>query len=116
MPGMMDTVLNLGLNDETVQALAKDADPRFAWDSYRRFIQMYGSVVLGIEHHEFEAILEIEREKRGASVDTEIDADGWEAIVGLYKELVEDTLGERPSRSRRRISSGARSAPSSARG
>src|SRR5215208_220004 len=72
MPGMMDTVLNLGLNDETVTALATAADPRFAWDSYRRFIQMYGSVVLGVEHHEFEAILELEREKRGLMVDTEI--------------------------------------------
>ena len=77
---------------------------------------MYGSVVLGIEHHEFEAILEIEREKRGASVDTELDAEGWEAIVGLYKQLVEDTLGQRPSRRLRRSSCGARSARSSARG
>ena len=54
MPGMMDTVLNLGLNDETVNAIAALADERFAWDTYRRFIQMYGSVVLGVEHHEFE--------------------------------------------------------------
>lgn len=92
MPGMMDTVLNLGLNDETVQALAATADPRFAWDSYRRFIQMYGSVVLGVEHHEFEAILELERERRGLTVDTEIDADGWQTIVAQYKKLIEDTL------------------------
>ncbi len=95
MPGMMDTVLNLGLNDETVLALARSADPRFAWDSYRRFIQMYGSVVLGVEHHEFEAILELERERRGAAEDTFIDADGWQAIVAQYKKLIEDTL-EKP--------------------
>jgi pyruvate,orthophosphate dikinase len=67
MPGMMDTVLNLGLNDQTVAAIAAAADPRFAYDSYRRFIQMYGNVVLGVEHHEFEAILEIERSAEGLS-------------------------------------------------
>ena len=93
MPGMMDTVLNLGLNDETVEALAEAADPRFAYDSYRRFIQMYGDVVLGVEHHEFESILEMEREKRGAAVDTEMDAAAWKEVVELYKELVEDQLG-----------------------
>jgi pyruvate, orthophosphate dikinase len=95
MPGMMDTVLNLGLNDETVEALAKSADPRFAWDSYRRFIQMYGSVVLGVEHHEFEAILELEREKRGLSEDTQMDADAWHVVVTLYKQLIQDNL-EKP--------------------
>src|SRR3954471_3650261 len=95
MPGMMDTVLNLGLNDETVLALAASADPRFAWDSYRRFIQMYGSVVLGVEHHEFEAILELAREQRGLSVDTELDADGCQTIGGQYKKLIEATL-EKP--------------------
>ena len=76
MPGMMDTVLNLGLNDETVEALAREAgDARFAYDTYRRFIQMYGDVVLGVDHDEFEAILEIERE--GAArreLDTDLDA------------------------------------------
>jgi pyruvate, orthophosphate dikinase len=94
MPGMMDTVLNLGLNDETVAALAGAADERFAWDSYRRFIQMYGAVVLGVEHHEFEAILELEREKRGAAQDTDMNADDWRAVVDLYKELVAETLGQ----------------------
>jgi pyruvate,orthophosphate dikinase len=94
MPGMMDTVLNLGLNDATVAALAAAADERFAWDSYRRFIQMYGNVVLGVEHHEFESILDIEREKRGAASDTDLKADDWERIVALYKALVEDTLGK----------------------
>src|SRR3712207_2978498 len=77
MPGMMDTVLNLGLSDATVIALAEAADPRFAYDSYRRFIQMYGNVVLGVEHHDFELILEIEREKRGAAEDTELTAADW---------------------------------------
>jgi pyruvate,orthophosphate dikinase len=95
MPGMMDTVLNLGLNDGTVEAIAAAADPRFAWDSYRRFIQMYGNVVLGVEHHEFEAILELEREKRGAAQDTDLDAEALKAIVGLYKSLVEETI-EKP--------------------
>lgn len=90
MPGMMDTVLNLGLNDETVEALGGSADPRFAWDAYRRFIQMYGSVVLGIEHHDFEAILEIEREKRGAPEDTAMDAEAWRAVVMLYKKIIEE--------------------------
>jgi pyruvate,orthophosphate dikinase len=86
MPGMMDTVLNLGLNDETVPALAASADPRFAYDSYRRFIQMYGDVVLGVEHHEFESILELERERRGAMQDTDMNAEDWQAVIGLYKE------------------------------
>ena len=95
MPGMMDTVLNLGLNDETVKALAEAADPRFAWDSYRRFIQMYGNVVLGVDHHEFESILELEREKRGAAEDTHLDAEALQDIVGLYKKLIEETL-EKP--------------------
>ena len=92
MPGMMDTVLNLGLNDETVDAVAKAADERFAWDSYRRFIQMYGNVVLGVEHHEFEAILEMEREKRGAAQDTDLDAEALKVVAELYKGLIAETL------------------------
>ena len=95
MPGMMDTVLNLGLNDETVNALAEAADPRFAYDSYRRFIQMYGNVVLGVDHHEFEAILEIEREKRGVAQDTDLTAEDWKLVVERYKALVEELL-DRP--------------------
>src|SRR5687768_11960233 len=93
MPGMMDTVLNLGLNDATVAALAAAADPRFAYDSYRRFIQMYGNVVLGVEHHEFESILELQRERCGAEQDTDMGAEGWQRVVELYKELVEEQLG-----------------------
>ncbi|EBX4817093.1 pyruvate, phosphate dikinase, partial [Salmonella enterica subsp. enterica serovar Newport] len=79
MPGMMDTVLNLGLNDETVEALAKDAnDPRFAYDSYRRFIQMYSDVVLGLDHEVFAEILEDEKAKRGFELDTEMSATDWQ--------------------------------------
>jgi pyruvate,orthophosphate dikinase len=92
MPGMMDTVLNLGLNDETVEAVAKMSGERFAYDSYRRFIQMYGDVVLGVDHHDFESILEIEREKRDAAQDTDLTADDWKHIVGKYKALVKETL------------------------
>ncbi len=95
MPGMMDTVLNLGLNDRTVEGLAARAgDRRFAFDSYRRFIQMYGSVVLGVEHHFFEDLLENHKLESGAVLDTEIDAGGWEALVGRYKALVAERLGE----------------------
>ncbi|HEV7416655.1 MAG TPA: pyruvate, phosphate dikinase [Tianweitania sediminis] len=94
MPGMMDTVLNLGLNDETVEALAKDAsDERFAWDSYRRFIQMYSNVVLDIDHEHFEEILEDSKARLGVELDTEIKAADWRKIVGLYKGRVEEELG-----------------------
>src|SRR5579872_6832258 len=75
MPGMMDTVLNLGLNDETVQGLASQTgDERFAWDAYRRFIQMYSGVVLEIEHSRLEEILESEKARKGVELDTELDA------------------------------------------
>ncbi len=95
MPGMMDTVLNLGLNDETVAGLAKaSGDLRFAWDSYRRFIQMYGSVVLDVDHHRFEEI--IEHVKLGASLfeDTELTAEHWQEVVHGYKEVVQDATGK----------------------
>ena len=95
MPGMMDTVLNLGLNDKTVRGLAAaSANERFAFDSYRRFIQMYGNVVLGIEHHHFEEQLEILKEDRGASLDTDLKADDLERLVANYKTLVEETIGK----------------------
>src|SRR5690242_6643071 len=82
MPGMMDTVLNLGLNDETVEALAKKSgDRRFAYDSYRRFIQMYSNVVLDIEHHNFEDILEDHKSRAGYTLDTELTADDWVDVV-----------------------------------
>jgi pyruvate,orthophosphate dikinase len=93
MPGMMDTVLNLGLNDETVEGLAaKSGDPRFAYDSYRRFIQMYSSVVLGLDHDDFEDILETRKEDRGYSLDTELGAGDWREIVAAYKERVAEEL------------------------
>jgi len=95
MPGMMDTVLNLGLNDETVEGLAKmSGSPRFAYDSYRRFIQMYSDVVLGVEHYNFEEILEIHKEERGVLLDTELDADALKGLVAAYKARVEDELGK----------------------
>src|SRR5215468_3388352 len=78
MPGMMDTVLNLGLNDRTVVALARNSgDERFAYDSYRRFLQMYGQVVLGIEHHHFEELIENHKIETGTVLDTELSADDW---------------------------------------
>jgi pyruvate,orthophosphate dikinase len=96
MPGMMDTVLNLGLNDDTVEAIAREAgDRRFAYDSYRRFIQMYSDVVLGLDHHEFEEILEDYKERNELTLDTEIDADAWLGIIQKFKALVEEEL-ERP--------------------
>ncbi|HNQ92384.1 MAG TPA: pyruvate, phosphate dikinase [Alphaproteobacteria bacterium] len=94
MPGMMDTVLNLGLNDVTVQGLAvKSGDERFAWDSYRRFIQMYGDVVLEVPHHDFEEILEQYKRKHNLANDTDISAVGWKGIVADYKDLVLRELG-----------------------
>ena len=94
MPGMMDTVLNLGLNDATVAALAEDAsDERFAFDSYRRFIQMYSSVVLGLDHEVFEEILEHEKGRLGHDLDTEVTAREWQEIILLYKQRVEEELG-----------------------
>lgn len=94
MPGMMDTVLNLGLNDATVQGLATTSgDARFAWDSYRRFIQMYSDVVLGLDHHAFEEALEVAKEDRGYFLDTEMLAEDWQALVAEYKNIVADGLG-----------------------
>ena len=95
MPGMMDTVLNLGLNDDTVEGLAATSnDERFAWDSYRRFIQMYSDVVLGLDHGAFEEALEIAKEDRGFSLDTELSADDLKALVAEFKGLVEEQWGK----------------------
>jgi len=95
MPGMMDTVLNLGLNDATVQGLAATSgDARFAWDSYRRFIQMYSDVVLELDHGAFEEALEIAKEDKGIYLDTELTADDWQALVAEYKRLVEELWGK----------------------
>ena len=90
MPGMMDTVLNLGLNDITVLALAKNAgDERFAYDSYRRFIQMYSNVVLDIDPHNFEDVLEEYKERKGYVLDTDLSAADWRHLIAEYKKIVE---------------------------
>ncbi|MER9676208.1 pyruvate, phosphate dikinase [Mesorhizobium sp. M0208] len=95
MPGMMDTVLNLGLNDETVEALAADSgDPRFAYDSYRRFIQMYSDVVMGLDHEVFEEILEDQKGGLGHELDTALTAIEWQGVIALYKAKVEEELGK----------------------
>ena len=95
MPGMMDTVLNLGLNDTTVEGLATLAgDRRFAFDSYRRFIQMYSNVVLGIDHHMFEEILDDLKDGLGIHVDTDLAAEDWQAVVADYKALVLRVRGQ----------------------
>jgi len=94
MPGMMDTVLNLGLNDETVEGLANLAgDRRFAFDSYRRFIQMYSNVVLGLDHHMFEEILDDRKDALAVTIDTALEADDWAAVVDEYKAAVLRDLG-----------------------
>jgi pyruvate,orthophosphate dikinase len=94
MPGMMDTVLNLGLNDATVDGLGDaSGDERFAWDSYRRFIQMYGSVVLGVEHHRFEEIIEHVKMDAGVVEDTALTAQDWHRVVDGYKEMVDRETG-----------------------
>ncbi|WP_034795143.1 pyruvate, phosphate dikinase [Hyphomonas beringensis] len=93
MPGMMDTVLNLGLNETAAAGLAKKAGDRFAYDSYRRFIQMYSNVVLNISHDEFEHILDDYKDRQGYDLDTEMTADDWKKIITLYKSAVQHNLG-----------------------
>ena len=114
MPGMMDTVLNLGLNDTSVVTLAKTSgDERFAYDSYRRFIQMYSNVVLDVDSHNFEDILEHYKDGKGYTLDTDLKADG---LAQGHRRVQGQSRRRRPaspSRRSRRTSSGARSAPSS---
>lgn len=94
MPGMMDTVLNLGLNDETVEGLAKGSgNESFAWDSYRRFIQMYSDVVLGVDHYHFEELIEIHKEELGVDLDTDLNAEDWKTLAGKFKDKTEEELG-----------------------
>ena len=94
MPGMMDTILNLGLNDETVVGLAaRSGDSRFAYDSYRRFIQMYANVVLGVDHGVFEDILENYKNLNGLSSDNEVSAAAWQNIIALYQKAIESETG-----------------------
>ncbi len=95
MPGMMDTILNLGLNDETVKGLAKRSNnERFADDSYRRFIQMFGNVVLGIPHEKFEEILDHYKKEQGVKLDSELSAETLKKVVEAYKELVKKETGK----------------------
>jgi pyruvate,orthophosphate dikinase len=94
MPGMMDTVLNLGLNDETVEGLAKASNnPRFAYDSYRRFIMMYSDVVLDVHKNHFEELIEELKHKTGKKLDTEVSAEEWKTLCGQFKAIVKAKLG-----------------------
>ena len=95
MPGMMDTVLNLGLNDTTIKGLiAKSNDPRFAYDSYRRFIQMFSDIVLGIDLHNFEDVLDSTKRAKGYTLDVQMTADDWKSVAEEYKQIVQRELGE----------------------
>ena len=95
MPGMMDTVLNLGINDRTVQGLiAKSGNERFAYDSYRRFVQMYGDVVLGVDHDLFEALIQETKDRKGVQLDMDLDADDWKELVAKFKALVKEKTGK----------------------
>ena len=94
MPGMMDTILNLGLNDDAVKGLtAKAGNERFAYDAYRRFVQMFGDVVLGVEHDAFEHLLEAKKAARGVTLDTDLDANDLAELVAEFKALVEEETG-----------------------
>ncbi len=94
MPGMMDTVLNLGLNDETVEGLAKKTkNPRFAYDAYRRFIQMFGNVVLGVKGEKFEEVIEKVKEKVNKKDDVELNAEEWKEVIEKYKKIIEKSRG-----------------------
>jgi pyruvate,orthophosphate dikinase len=94
MPGMMDTVLNLGLNDESVNTLAERADDlRFAWDAYRRLVQMYGGVVMGVSGELFEELISRIKSEEGVKDDPEISAEGWQKVVGWFKELIKEQTG-----------------------
>ena len=96
MPGMMDTVLNLGLNEDTLKGLIeKSGDERFAWDSFRRFIQMFGNVVMGVEHHKFEGILDKVKQEKGVQLDVELATEDLKELVKRYKDMYEAELGEK---------------------
>ncbi len=95
MPGMMDTILNLGLNDQTVVGLARlTENPRFAWDAYRRFVAMFGSVVLGVEKDRFEHVISDEKRSAGVSSDPELDAAAWQRVVANDKEIIRTATGK----------------------
>lgn len=95
MPGMMDTVLNLGLNDKTIKALIeKTNNERFAWDSYRRFVQMFGDVVMGVEHDRFEEAIQARKDKKKVKYDTELDAEDLKELVEDYKKIIKKAKGK----------------------
>jgi pyruvate,orthophosphate dikinase len=95
MPGMMDTVLNLGLNDKTIKALIeKTNNERFAWDSYRRFVQMFGDVVMGVEHDRFEKAIQARKDKKKVKYDTELNAEDLKGLVGDYKKIIKKAKGK----------------------
>src|SRR6476620_8715119 len=95
MPGMMDTILNLGLNDVTVKAVvAKSNNPRFAYDCYRRFIQMYGAVVLEVPKHDFDEVFDGQKKKAKAKLDTDLTAEDLQEVIAGYKKLVEKKTGK----------------------
>ena len=105
MPGMMDTVLNLGLNDETLQAMIDlSGNERFVWDSYRRFMQMFGDVVLGMAHHDFEHALDTVKKRRKAALDTDLDADGLKEVVAAYKKVYTKARKSFPQDARKQLS------------
>src|SRR3989338_10922065 len=94
MPGMMDTILNLGLNDETVEGLAKKSNnPRFAWDSYRRFAQLFGKVVFGVDDKKFDGVLENAKKNQGVELDSELNESSLRNIVSQYKTICEEHTG-----------------------
>ncbi|HEX9024096.1 MAG TPA: PEP/pyruvate-binding domain-containing protein, partial [Geobacteraceae bacterium] len=95
MPGMMDTILNLGLNDTTVQGIiAQSGDERFAYDAYRRFVQMYSDVVMGMDKEILDHLLDQKKEERGVHLDTELTAADWKALVGVFKAKIKEVLGQ----------------------
>src|SRR5512137_108318 len=95
MPGMMDTILNLGLNDTTVQGIiAQSGDERFAYDAYRRFVQMYSDVVMGMEKNILEHLLEQKKEAKGVHLDTDLTAADWKELVGKFKDEIKKHLGQ----------------------
>jgi len=104
MPGMMDTVLNLGLNDQTLQALiALSGNERFAWDAYRRFMQMFGDVVLGMEHHDFEHALQTVKDARAAALDTDLDVAGLRAVCEAYQGVYDRAGKQFPQDARKQL-------------
>ena len=95
MPGMMETILNLGLNSKSVEALARNTtNDRFAWDAYRRFVQMYSTVVIGLPKEELEEKLRAMKARRGTKDDTQVPADGWRELVGEYKQYFKSKTGK----------------------